>query len=270
MCQLEPPQEGKISSTAMRRVQLLLLLFALLGAGLIFWTARQGGKLPGWYVEARAADALEPDLAAAAQRAQQSLVSRFGRELLDDVTADDGTPDESFLDRIKRRGKLVLDGLRAGREVRLDPRDLESLILSMAHEDKDGRELLAATRAVRAEIAGGELELGAVIRPAELPADRISGGGRRLLDLILRLSGSDGEAYVSLRAAPAAVEDRLLLGPPIRLRVGELTIGSALLAALGVEAPELDSGLVLDVGRVKVREATIEGDVLRLVVSPQL
>jgi len=254
----------------MRKLLVLLPLLGLLVVGTLLWTGRQGGHLPDWYLEAQADDRLEPDLEAAARRAQQDLVGRFGRELLDEVTADDGTPNESFLDRIKRRGKMVLDGLREGREVRLDAADLEDLILSMAYEQEGGRELLVAIKAVRAEIANGELELGAVLTPAELPADRLSAGQRQLLELILRLSGSDGDIYVFLRAAPAAVEDRLLLGPPLSLRVGELTLSSSLLAALGLEAPELESGLVLDLGRVKVREATIEDEVLVLVVSPEL
>ena len=60
------------------------------------------------------------------------------------------------------------------------------------------------------------------------------------------------------------------LGPPVELRVGELTLGSSLLAALGVEAPELESGVVLDVGRARVREVRIEEDALLLVVSPDI
>lgn len=254
----------------MRQALSLLLILGLLVAGAVWWAGSRGGRLPGWYQEARASGQLETDLAAAARQAQQVLVGRFGRELLDEVTADDGTPDESFLDRIKRRGKLVLEGLREGREVRLDARDLEDLILSAAYEDEDGRELLAATKAVRAEFLGDELELGAVVTPAELPAEALSEGARKLLAVILRLTGSDGEVYLGLRAAPAAVEDELLLGPPVSLRVGELALSPSLLAALGVEAPELESGLVLDVGRVKVREATIEGDELVLVVSPDV
>ena len=254
----------------MRTLLSLLVAIALLGAATLWWTGRQGARLPAWYLEARAAGQLEPDLDEAARSAQQSLVGRFGRELLDEVTADDGTPDESFLERVKRRGKMVLEGLREGREVRLDARDLEGLVLAMAREAEGGRELLAATRAVRAEIGGGELELGAVVVPAELPADRISAGQRRLLELALALAGSDGEVYVSLRAAPAAVDDRLLLGPPIRLRAGELKLAPPLLSALGVEAPELETGLVLDVGRVKVRQAAIDGETLVLVVSPEI
>jgi hypothetical protein len=253
-----------------RTLLILLLAGALLAAGTLWWTGRQGTRLPGWYLEAQAAGELEPDLDAAARKAQQSLVGRFGRELLDEVTADDGTPDESFLDRIKRRGKMVLEGLREGREVRLDAADLERIVLAMAYEAEGGRELLAATRAVRAEIDGGVLELGAVVVPAEWPADRLSDSQRRLLELILGLAGSDGEVYVSLRAAPAAVDERLLLGPPIRLRAGELRVASPLLKTLGVEAPELESGLALDVGRVKVREAVIDGETLVLVVSPEI
>ena len=254
----------------MRKLAILLLALGLLAAGAAWWTGRQGGRLPGWYLEAQAANELEPDLEAAAQSAQQSLVGRFGRELLDEVTADDGTPNESFLDRIKRRGKLVLDGLREGREVRLDARDLEALILATAYENDNGRQLLAATKAVRAEIRGGDLELGAVVTPRLLPVGLLSEGQRRLLDSLLSLSGSDGDVYVSLRAGPRVAEDRLLLGPPIALRVGELTVRSALLSALGVEAPELESGIALDVGRVKVRQATIDGETLVLVVSPEI
>lgn len=254
----------------MRSLITLLVAIALLAVGTVLWTGRQGTRLPGWYLEARAADELAPDLDQAARDAQQSLLGRFGRELIDEVTADDGTPDESFLDRIQRRGKMVLEGLREGREVRLDAADLEGVVLAMAHESEDGRELLAATRAVRAEISGGELEIGAVVAPAELPAGRLDPDHLRLLDLILRLAGSDGEIYLSLRAAPAAVDDRLTLVPPIRLRAGELTLRPALLMTLGVEASELDSGLALDVGRMKVRQASIDGDTLVLVVSPDL
>lgn len=254
----------------MRKVLALLLSLALLVAGAVLWAARQGGRLPAWYEEARAADALEPDLEAAAKRAGQSLIGRFGRELLDEVTADDGTPNESFLDRLKRRGQLVLDSLREGREVRLDARDLENVILAMAVEDDAGRELLAATKAVHAEITEGELELGAVVTPTELPADRISASQQRLLDLLLRLSGSGREIYLALRAAPRVAEDQLLLGPPLSLRVGDLELSSRLLAAMGVEAPELEAGLVLDVGRMKIRQATIEDETLVLVVSPEI
>ena len=252
------------------RILTFALVLLLLLAGTLWWTGRQGSELPAWYQEAKAGGELEDDLEAAARRAQQNLVGHFGKELLDEVTADDGTPDESFLDRIKRRGQMVLDGLREGREMRLDARSLEELVLSMAYEDEAGRELLAATRAVRAEILGSELELGAVVAPAELPEGRLSAGQRRLLDLLLELSGSQGEVYVSLRAAPRAVDEQLLLGPPIKLRVGELALGSGLLRALGIEAPELDSGLVLDVGNVKVREAAIADEALVLVVSPDI
>lgn len=254
----------------MRQALTLLLPLLLLILGTLWWTGRQGVRLPAWYQEARADGQLELDIETAARDAQQNLVGRFGRELLDEVTADDGTPDESFLDRIKRRGKMVLEGLREGRKVELDARDLEDMILAMAYEDDAGRELLAATKAVRAEIDDGEVELGFVVTPAELPPERLTAGHRQLLDLIMRLTGSDGDVYLSLRAAPAAVDDRLLLGPPISLRLGELTLGSQLLSALGVEAPELESGLVLDVGRVRVREATIDNDLLVLVVSPEL
>ena len=254
----------------MRQALALLMILGLLLVGTAWWTGRQSGRLPGWYLEAAAADQLEPDLEAAARRAQQGLVGRFGRELLDEVTADDGTPDESFLDRLKRRGKMVLDGLREGREVRLDARDLEGLILAMAYEDDDSRELLAATKAVRAEIIGAQLELGAVVTPALLPDDRLSAGQRRLLDLLLGLSGSDGDVYIALRAAPGVVEEQLLLGPPITLRVGDLELGSTLLSALGVEASELETGLVLDIGRVKVRQVTMEDEALVLVVSPEI
>ena len=114
------------------------------------------------------------------------------------------------------------------------------------------------------------LVLGAVVTPELLPAELLSEGQRRLLDSILSLSGSDGDVYVSLQAAPRVAEDRLLLGPPIALRAGDLTIRSALLSALGVEAPELESGVALDVGRVKVRQASIDGETLVLVVSPEL
>ena len=254
----------------MRKIALLVLTLGLLAAGVAWWTGRQGGQLPGWYLEAQAAGRLEPDLEAAARSAQQSLVGRFGRELLDEVTADDGTPNESFLDRIKRRGKLVIEGLREGREVRLDARDLEGLILATAYESDNGRQLLAATKAVRAEIRGGDLELGAVVTPRLLPAEVLSDGQRRLLDSLLSLSGSNGEVYVSLRAAPRVVEDRLILGPPIGLRVGDLAVRSALLSALGVKAPELESGVALDLGRVKVRQATVDGEALVLVVSPEI
>ena len=254
----------------MSKVLSLLLLLLLLVAGTLWWTGRQGAQLPGWYEEARAAGELEEDLEAAARRAQQSLIGRFGKELLDEVTADDGTPNESFLDRIKRRGQMVLDGLREGRETRLDTGDLENLILSMAYEDDAGRELLAATRAVRAEIHGDELELGIVVAPAELPDGRLTAGQRRLLDLLLELAGSDGDVYVSMRAVPAAVEEQLLFGPPVELRVGELELGSGLLSTLGIDAPELDTGLVLDVGNVKVREAAIADEALVLVVSPDI
>jgi hypothetical protein len=254
----------------MRKVLALLLIAGLLALGAVFWAARRGGQLPDWYLEARATEALAPDLEAAARRAQQGLVAKFGRELLDEVTADDGTPDESLLERIKRRGKLVLEGLREGREMRLGTRDLEDMILSMVYEDEDSRQLLAATKAVRAEIDGGQLELGAVVTPAQLPADSLSESTRRMLGLILQLTGADGDVYLALRAAPAAVEDQLLLGPPVSLRVGELTLSPSLLAALGIEAPELESGLALDVGQVTVRAATIEDDVLLLVVSPDI
>ena len=254
----------------MRKALALLVALGLLVAGTLLWTGRQGGRLPGWYLDAQAAGELQPDLATAARRAQTSLVSRFGRELLDEVTADDGTPNESFLERIQRRGKMVLDGLREGREVRLGERELEDLALAMIYEGEGGPELLAATKAVRADIDGGELELGAVVRPADLPADRMDPDVLRLLELMLRLSGSGEDVYLAVRGAPAAVDDRLLLGPPVDLKVGELTLGSSLLSALGVELPELDSGLALDVGRAKVRQATIEGDVLVLVVSPDL
>ncbi len=254
----------------MRQVLSLLVVLVLLAAGVAWWTARQAGRLPGWYLEAQAAGQLEPDLGAAARSAQQDLVGRFGRELLDEVTADDGTPDESFLDRIKRRGKLVLEGLREGREVRLDARDLEGLILATAYEHDDGRALLAATKAVRAEIRGGDLVLGAVVTPALLPADLLSEGQRRLLDSMLSASGSDGDVYVSLQAPPRALEGRLLLGPPIALRAGDLTVRSALLSALGVEAPELETGIALDVGRVKVRQAAVDSETLVLVVSPEI
>ena len=138
----------------MRKTLALLLIAGLLALAAVFWAGRRGGQLPDWYLEARAAEALAPDLEVAARRAQQVLVARFGRELLDDVTADDGTPDESFLERIKRRGQLVLEGLREGREMRLGARDLEDIILSMAYENEDGSKLLAATKAVRAQIGG--------------------------------------------------------------------------------------------------------------------
>lgn len=254
----------------MSRLLTLLLVVLLLLAGTVWWTGRQGAELPGWYREAKAGGELEEDLGAAARRARQTLLGRFGKELLDEVTADDGTPDESFLDRLARRGKMVLEGLREGREVRLDARDLEGVILSMAYDQEAGRELLAATRAVRAEILDGELELGAVLVPAELPEARLSADRRRLLDTLLRLAGSDGEVYVSLRAAPSAVDDRLVLGPPVDLRVGDLRLGSTLLSAVGLEAPELEQGLPLDLGNMRVREAGIAGDALVLVVSPEI
>ena len=254
----------------MRKALTLLATLALVLLGALWWTGRQGAQLPDWYRQARAAGELEADLGAAARRAQQGLVGRFGRELLDEVTADDGTPDESFLERIKRRGRIVLEGLRQGREVRLDARDLEDLMLATVHEQEGGPELLAATRAVRAEIDGGELELGAVVAPAELPAERLSAGARRLLELLPHFAGSDGSVYVALRAAPRALEDQLVLGPPVDLRIGELTLGSSLLSALGVAAPELETGVVLDVGRARVQEARIEEGSLLLVVSPDL
>jgi hypothetical protein len=254
----------------MRKFLGLLTTLALLALGAAWWTGQQGGRLPHWYQEARAEGRLAPDLEIAARNAQRNLVGYLGQDLLDDVTADDGTPNESFLDRIKRRGKIVLEGLREGREVRLDARQLEDLMLAAAYEDDRGRQVLKAVRAVRAEILGDELELGAVVAPAELPTDGLSPGQHRLLDLVILLAGSDGEIYVSLRAAPAAVDDQLLLGPPLDLRLGELTLNTSLLTNLGVEAPELESGVPFDVGRVKVRQATLDGDALVLVVSPEL
>lgn len=254
----------------MRKLPTLLVILCLLLVAGGWWAVDRSGRLPDWYLEAVATERLEADLEAAARRAQQGLVGRFGRELIEEVTADDGTPDESFLERIQRRGKMVLEGLREGREVRLDAADLESLMLAMAYETPDGRQLLAATRAVHAEILGDQLELGAVVAPAELPEDRLSPTQRRLLDLLLALGGSDGAVYVALRAPPVVVEERLFLGPPVTLRAGELEVGPRLLAALGVEAPELDTGVPLDVGRMKVRQAKVDGDVLLLVVSPEI
>ncbi len=254
----------------MRRVLVLLLVVGLLAAGVLLWAGRQARGLPGWYLEARQAGTLDADLVAAGGRAQQELVGRFGRELLDEVTADDGTPDESFLDRIKRRGKMVLDGLRKGRELRLDERDLERLLLAWASDDDAGRELLAAARAVRAEILGDELELGVVVAPDALPPALLAASQRRLLTRLAALAGSDGELYVAVRAAPAAVDERLRLGPPLALRVGRLELGPRLLAALGAGSPELADGLAVDVGRMKVREARIDGEVLVLTVSPQI
>ena len=254
----------------MRKLLALLLLAAALAAGLALWTAHQGARLPGWYLEARAAGTLETDLETVARRSQQALVTRFGRELLDEVTADDGTPDESFLDRVKRRGKMVLEGLREGREVRLDARDLEGLVLLSLQEDRAGRELLAATQAVHAEISEGELELGVVVRRDDLRLESLSEAQLQAIALLLRLAASDGDVYVSLRAVPRAVDELLVLGPPVDLRLGELTLGSALLSALGVEVPELADGVVLDIGGAKVREARVEDQALVLIVSPDV
>ena len=261
---------GRDKLPAMRKVLALPAILGLLALGLLWWTGRQGARLPGWYLEARQAGTLEADLEAAARRSQRALVGRFGRELLDEVTADDGTPDESFFERIKRRGKMVLEGLREGREVRLDAGDLEDLILSTAYEDEAGRRLLSVTRAVHAEIVGGELRLSAVVRPADLPSETLADGRRQILGLLLQLAGSDGDVHLSLRAMPRAVEDRLVLGPPVDLRIGALELSPALPAALGVEAPELETGVVLDVGGARVRQAAIEGEVLILVISPEI
>ena len=254
----------------MRALFGLLLALVVLAAGAVLWTGRQAGQLPDWYVEAREAGALEQDMVAAGQNAERSLVGRFGRELIDEVTADDGTRDESFLERISRRGKLVLEGLREGREVRLGPGDVENLILAWAARDDQGRELLAATRAVRAEIGGGELQLGVIAVPAELPAERLPAAQRRLLDRVLRIAGSEGEIHVAVRAVPGVFEEQLFLGPPLRLVVGGLELGPAALAALGVDAPELTTGITLDVGRMKVRQVSVEEDSLVLVVSPEI
>lgn len=254
----------------MRIVLSVLLVGALLTAGVLLWAGYHARELPGWYLEARDAGALESDLVVAGGRAQQELLGRFGRELLDEVTADDGTPDESFFDRITRRGKMVLDGLRQGRELRLDERDLERLLLAWASEDTGGRELLAATRAVRAEILGEEVELGVVVVPADLPPGLLEESQRRLLGRLAALAGSGGELYVAVRAVPGAVDEQLRLGPPLELRVGGLELGPRLLAALGAGSPELADGLAVDVGRMKVREARIDGEVLVLTVSPQI
>lgn len=254
----------------MRRLLALLVVVPLLAVGTAFWNARQGAQLPGWYLEARAAGTLAADLEAAAQRSQQALLARFGRELLDEVTADDGTPDESFLRRIERRGKMVLEGLRQGREVRLDGGDLEEILLAWAADRDDGRQLLEATRAVRAEISGGELELGAVLVPSRLPPELLTDDRRRLLDSLMRLSGSDGEIYLGLRAVPAAADGQLVLAPPLRLRVGRLELSARLLAGLGVKPAELTAGVPVDLGQVEVRSAAIDDDVLVLVVSPRI
>lgn len=254
----------------MRKLLLALLVLALLAVIALVWAGRRAGGLPEWYREARAAGTLESDLVAAGKRAEQGLIGRFGRELLDEVTADDGTPDESFIRRIQRRGKIVLEGLREGREVRLAERDLEEILLAWAADSHNGRRVLAATRAVRAEIDGGEIELGAVLVPSRLPDDLLTAPHRRLLDRLLSLSGAEDELYLGLRSVPAAAEGRLVLAPPLKAMIGELELGLGLLARLGLDVPELTTGLPIDVGNVQVRSAAVDGDVLVLVVSPQI
>lgn len=254
----------------MRRLLLALLVLALLAVIALVWVGRRAGGLPEWYREARAAGTLETDLAAAGKEAERGLVGRFGRELLDEVTADDGTPDESFLRRIQRRGQMVLEGLREGREVRLAERDLEEILLAWAADSGDGQRLLDATRAVHAEIGGGEIELGAVLVPSRLPPDLLTPERRRLLGRLMSLSGSDGELYLGLRAVPTAADDRLVLAPPLKVQLGELEVGLGLLSRLGLAVPELATGLPVDLGNVQVRSAAVDGDVLVLVVSPQI
>lgn len=253
----------------MRRLLFMLLACAALAATALVWTVRQAGRLPGWYEEARASGALEPDLVAAGRRAEQGLARRFGRELLDELTADDGVEDESLLDRVKRRGKLLVEGLRDGREVRMGARDLEALILARLADDAGGRELLAATRAVRVEIAGGKLEMGAVLRPRELPRERLDAEQRRLLASLDRLAGD--EVYLAVRAVPGVVDERLHLGPPLRFQLGGLGMSSGLLIKLaGGGTAAFASGVPIDLGRVAVRQAKVDGDTLVLTISPEL
>lgn len=256
----------------LRGLLLTLAILLLLTGVTVWWAGKQAAALPEWYRQAEAAGELEPDLMAAGRRAAPRLVSRFGRELLDELTDDDGVEDESFGDRLERRGKLLLESFRRGREVRMTAADLESLVLARLADDDEGRELLAAMRAVRAEIAGGQVELGAVVVPARLPRDRLSVELRSALDRLALLPGvGERELYVGLRATPYAVDGRLLMRPPVRLEVGGLTIGSELAVKLLRPPPAaLAAGFEIDLGRVQVREVAVEDGVLVLTLSPRL
>lgn len=156
-----------------------------------------------------------------------------------------------------------------GAPVRLEDRDLRTLLLIGLERSPDGRQVLAITREARASVAGGRLELGLVVNLSAADEAELSAEQREIL---ARLGGAvpflrDRDLYLAVSGVPEAVGGDFSLARESRIKVSFLTLsvpGLAELLSLDVE--EVRQALVIDLP-VTVENVRVVEDAVLVEIS---
>jgi hypothetical protein len=236
----------------------LFLVVSGMGA-LFYYYWQRATQLPTWYAEGSTSVALSPvpaqDHSSRTELEANSVSSSSQRQI---------QPERKSLDA-KVAQQVQKIPVRQPVEVQLNQRQINHLFTAEITHKTEGKAFARAIKGVNTTIQDGQIESGAVVDLADVPANQLSSGEQ---DTIARLVKSfpalgDRKVYIALVGKPTIVNHQMVLGKDTRIKVGDLSFSTAELAErLGVSEEQLRQqiNLGIQLGNLKVQDVQLEGD----------
>lgn len=246
----------------------VLIVAALLVAGLLFLGWSSAMALPDWYRSGGDDVGVSPQ-----GLGREGAAIQITREILGDISAEDDAGSGSLLETIKRRGSALIQGLREGREIELSQPELELLLVGRLAVSEEGRKFLHYAKVVHVFLQEDEIEIGAILSLSEVPAEVLADPRwsrvRQLINIFPTLATRD--LYVAFRGRPSVRYGNLLFDSTSRLKLGKLALPFATTVSLLLpEGDRFQDGLEIDLGRFDLEQIEVLDSSVRMVVLAKI
>lgn len=200
----------------------LFLTFGICGAFYYYWS--QFTKIPQWYSEAE--ESALPTDAPTTQANKQQVQSKIASQIQPQIG----------------NGEV---------EVKLNPEDVNELLVANIARNKKGSALLQTTKGVRTTIRDDSVEIGAVVNTAELSQQEA-----KIEQAIAKFPLlKDRDIYVAVEGQPTAINGQLQFDENTLIKVGNLSMTVTETAQrLGVSPDKLLRNLTVKSELIQVQD----------------
>ncbi|MGB3695611.1 MAG: hypothetical protein WA896_11430 [Spirulinaceae cyanobacterium] len=200
----------------------LFLTFGICGAFYYYWS--QFTKIPQWYSEAE--ESALPTDAPTTQANKQQVQSKIASQIQPQIG----------------NGEV---------EVKLNPEDVNELLVANIARNKKGSALLQTTKGVRTTIRDDSVEIGAVVNTAELSQQEA-----KIEQAIAKFPLlKDRDIYVAVEGQPTAINGQLQFDENTLIKVGNLSMTVTETAQrLGVSPDKLLCNLTVKSELIQVQD----------------
>jgi hypothetical protein len=243
---------------AQRLAIALFLLVAGTGAVLYYYWQR-ATQLPAWYAEGGTSVISSPAPAPAHSDRTELDANNVSRSNQLQIQPEGKSVDAKVAQQVQKTpaGQPV--------EVQLSQREINHLFTAEITHKTEGKALSRAIKGVNTMIQDGQIESGAVVDLADVPANQLSSNEQNAIARLVKSfpALSDRKVYIALVGKPTIVNHQMVLGEDTRIKVGDLSFSTAELAQrLGVSEEQLKQQINLGIrlGNLKVQDVQLEGD----------